>query len=421
MGTINKNMNGGFILLSKTLFIIGGGVETIPGVHLAKKMGLYVVVSDMNPKAPCFAVADDHIIASTYDIGATIKAAQKYHRTIRPINGAICIGSDIPLTVASVANALNLPGISLKAARLSMDKITMKHKFKKDNIPIPWFSIVESIDHLQRIVKTQGYPLVLKPVDSRGARGVLRLTRDVNLEFAYLLSKKYSSTGRVMVERFLSGPQISTESIVLDGIVYTLGFADRNYEYLEHFAPHIIENGGELPSHLLPEEQKAICDLVQRAALSMGITDGIVKGDIVLNNGNPYIIELAARLSGGYFCTHEIPLNIGVNFVAQAICLALGEKIKLTELTPKFNKGVAQRYFFPTPGRVIRITGVEKVKQRPEIALCEIRVVTGDIIKPIESHPERAGVVIATGENRKIALKNVLNGIKEIEIETKKI
>lgn len=404
--------------MSKTLFIVGGGIETVPGVHLAKKMGLHVVVSDINPKAPCFTVADDYIIASTYDINATVKAAQKYYRTIRPIDGVICIGSDISLTVASVANALNLPGISLKAARLSMDKIAMKHKFKKDNIPIPWFSIVESIDHLQRIVKTQGYPLVLKPVDSRGARGVLRLTKDINLEFAYLLSKKYSPTGRVMIEKFLSGPQISTESIVLDGVAYTLGFADRNYEYLERFAPHIIENGGELPSHLLPEEQKAIRDLVQRAALSMGISNGIAKGDIVLNNGNPYIIELAARLSGGYFCTHEIPLNMGVNFVSQAIHLALGEKINLTELSPKFNKGVAQRYFFPAPGRVIRITGVEKVKQRPEIALCEIRVVTGDIIKSIESHPERAGVVITTGETREKAVKNVLNAIKDIKIET---
>jgi len=404
--------------LSKTLFIVGGGIETIPGVHLAKKMGLYVVVSDINPDAPCFAIADDFIIASTYNIEETVRAAQRYHQTIRLINGVICIGSDIPLTVASVANTLNLPGISLKAARLSMDKIAMKHKFKKDNISVPWFSFIESIDHLKRIVKTQGYPLVLKPVDSRGARGVLRLTKGVNLEFVYSLAKKYSPTNRVMVEKFLSGPQISTESIVLDGKTYTLGFSDRNYEYIERFAPHIIENGGELPSHLLSEEQRDIRDLVQRAALSMGIVNGIVKGDIVLHNGKPYIIELAARLSGGYFCTHEIPLNIGVNFVAQAIHLALGEKINLTELSPKFNKGAAQRYFFPKPGRVIRITGVEKVKQRPEIALCEIRVVTGDIIKSIESHPERAGVVIATGETRQEAVKNVLNAISDIIIET---
>jgi len=405
--------------LSKTLFIVGGGIETVPGVRLAKKMGLHVVVSDINPKAPCFAVGDDYIIASTYDIKSTVKAALNYHHTKRPIDGVICIGSDIPLTVASVADALNLPGISLKAAHLSMDKIAMKHKFKKDNISVPWFSIVKSIDHLQRIVKTQGYPLVLKPVDSRGARGVLRLTKDVNLEFAYSLTKKYSPTGRVMIEQFLSGSQISTESIVLDGKAYTLGFSDRNYEHIERFAPHIIENGGELPSHLLPREQKDIRDLVQRAALSMGIRNGIVKGDIVLHNGKPYIIELAARLSGGYFCTHEIPLNIGVNFVAQAIHLVLGEKINLTELIPKFNKGVAQRYFFPKPGRVIHITGVEKVKQRPEVALCEIRVGLGDIIKPIENHPERAGVIIAKGKTREEALKNVLNAIKDIKIETK--
>ena len=67
----------------------------------------------------------------------------------------------------------------------------------------------------------------------------------------------------------------------------------------------------------------------------MGITDGTVKGDIVVHDGEPYMIELAARLSGGFFCTREIPLNTGVDFIGAAIKIALGETVDEADLTPK--------------------------------------------------------------------------------------
>ena len=397
---------------------MSGGIEAVPGIRLAKEMGLHVVVSDMNPNAPGLAVADDRIIASTYDVEATVAAAKRYHRAVRPIDGVMCIASDVPLTVASVALALGLPGIPPESASLATDKLAMKRKFSADGVPVPWFSPVESIEHLRKIVMQQGYPLVLKPVDSRGARGVLRLTPDVDLEWAYHLSHSYSPTDRVMVERFLAGPQVSTESIVVNGVAYTPGFSDRNYEYLERYAPYIIENGGELPSYLPTETRQAVRDLVQQAARSMGITDGVVKGDIVVHDSKPYVIELAARLSGGYFCTHEIPLNTGVDFVRHAIRLALGEKPDPSELTPHFQRGVAQRYLFPKPGRVIRISGLEEAKQRPGIVLCEVRVAVGDIMGMIESHPSRAGVVIAVADTRQKAIDRVAAVVNDIKIET---
>jgi biotin carboxylase len=224
-----------------------------------------------------------------------------------------------------------------------------------------------------------------------------------------------------MVEEFLPGPQVSTESIVLDGIAYTPGFADRNYEYLDRYAPHIIENGGDLPSRLPESTQEEIRSLVQKAARSMGIGNGVVKGDMVVSDGKAYVIELAARLSGGYFCTHEIPLNTGVDFVGQAIRLALGERLDPLALTPRFQKGVAQRYLFPEPGRVVRITGEEDVARRPGIVHCEIRVAVGDVIGPMDSHPARPGVVIATGDTREVAINRAVAAVKDICIETEAI
>ncbi len=230
---------------------------------------------------------------------------------------------------------------------------------------MPWFAEVSTVQELQRIAIERGNNLVIKPVDSRGSRGVQRVAQVEDLTKAYALARSHSPTQRVMVEEYLDGPQVSTESIVIDGQCHTPGFSDRNYEYLETYAPFFIENGGDLPSHLPQDIQSKVKDLVARAAAALGVTTGTVKGDIVVHNGEPYVIELAARLSGGFFCTREIPLNTGVDFIGCAIKVALGEPVLPEELEPTASNAVIQRYAFPAPGRVVSVTGAEDAHEGP--------------------------------------------------------
>lgn len=404
--------------MRKTLLIVSGGIEAVPGIRRAKEMGLHVVVSDMNPNAPGFTVADDCIIASTYDIEATVAAAKRYHDTKRPIDGVICIASDVPLTVASVAAGLGLPGISIQCARLATDKLAMKQCFVEKVVAVPWFSKVDSLKHLKQIVSEYGLPLVLKPIDSRGARGVLRLTVDVDLDWAYKHSMSFSPTGRVMVEEYLEGPQISTESVLIDGKAFTPGFTDRNYEFLDRFAPYIIENGGHQPSILTQGQRNAVSRLAERAALAMGITTGIAKGDMVLTKDGPKVIEIAARLSGGWFSTDQIPLAGGVDLVGSAIRLAIGEKVGEEDLITKYQKGVTIRYFFPEPGHVVRIKNVEQFKQVSWVYRLGFFIKPGDILEPVTNHTKRAGFVITTGETRDEAIDRALHVVDTIKIET---
>jgi biotin carboxylase len=184
--------------------------------------------------------------------------------------------------VASVADALGQRGITIETAWLAGDKLAMKKLFVEKGISIPWFCRVDSVAHLRRILSERGFPVVLKPVDSRGARGVLRLTESVDLDWAYEHSVSFSPSGRVMVEEYLEGPQISTESTIINGKAFTPGFIDRNDEFLNRFAPYIIEDGGHQPSVLAPEQQNSISGLAEQAALAMRITAGIAKGDRVL-------------------------------------------------------------------------------------------------------------------------------------------
>ena len=403
--------------MNKTLLIISGGSEAIPGIQKAKEMGLYVVVSDGNKNAPGFEFADDRIIASTYDIELTVKKSKDYNN-LRKIDGVMCMASDVPLTVASVAKELSIPGITIESAMLSSDKIAMKDKFFSDNVLIPKYKELFNIEDLKSIISNWKFPLIIKPVDSRGARGVARLDNNTNIDWAWSFAKENSPTGRVMVEEYLEGPQVSTESLVINGNCFTIGFSDRNYELLDEYFPFVIENGGDLPSFLSEEIQSKIKILVSEAAKSIGVKNGVVKGDIVVSKGKPYIIEIATRLSGGYFCSHEIPLNTGVDFLSNAIKISLGESIDLSELTVKNNTCVSQRYLFPKAGKTIKkINGINKIKKMNFVKFFDIRIEEGSVIPETTSHPSRAGLIIVTGTSRLNAISNAELAVKSIEFE----
>ena len=399
----------------RTLLIISGGREAVPGIDEARRLGLRVVVSDGAPDAPGLRLADAGLLASTYDPDATVEAARAYAARNR-IDGVLAVAADVPVTVAAVADALGLPGVSLETARLAADKLLMKDSFRAAGVPIPWYAPVESPYALAALVERATWPLILKPVDSRGARGVVRLLPGVDPTWAYTTAAAESPTGRVMVEAFIAGPQVSTESVVMGGQTLTIGFSDRNYELLDRFAPFVIENGGEIPSVLPPAMQTAIGELVAEAARALGVEHGTVKGDIVVGPDGPRVIELAVRLSGGFFCTHEIPLATGVNFVEAAIRLALGEEPALAELQPRWSKGVAQRYLFPPAGVVTSVDGIEEAAAGEGVALLEVRVGRGDRVRPMTSHVCRAGVVITVGDTREIAVARAEATVDRIRI-----
>jgi len=389
--------------MAKTLLIISGGVEAAEAAKRAKEMGLYVVVSDINPQAPGFAFADSILIADVYGPTDTAAAAERFHNKIRQIDGVICVAADAPHTTAAVNERLGLAGITRKSAELATDKFAMKMRFAECGVPVPWFAAVETPQQLMRIFAERGPNLVIKPIDSRGSRGVQRLSHVKDLAKAFAFARDYSPSGRVMVEAYLPGPQVSTESVVVDGVCHTPGFSDRNYEYLDKYAPYFIENGGDLPSFLSADIQDDVKRVQAAAAAALGVKRGTVKGDIVVHDGKVHVIELAARLSGGFFCTREIPLNTGVDFIGAAIRVALGENPTPEELTPKFQRPICQRYIIPGAGKVVSITGAEEARRIPGVLEVNVTARIGDVIPPAGDKRPSATMVIATGATREEA------------------
>lgn len=398
---------------NKILVIIGASIESLEGIKTARAMNLTLAIVDANPNAPGMALADHKIVVSTYDGDAIVDWLHDNH--IQP-NGVIAMCADVPLSAAKVASAFDLPGISIESAICLTDKVKMKEQLASKGIPIPSFAEIKSVDDIHTFTNRYGFPVVIKPVDSCGARGVQFIESASQINNAFDHAIEVSPANRVMVEEFLSGPQISTETLIDHGRCYTLGFSDRNYEWLTETKPWMIENGGDAPSLLTETEQQAVTQLAEQAGIALGISSGVAKGDMVLTPEGPKVIEVAGRLSGGYFSTTQIPITTGINFISQAIKLALGEALKPSALVVKKRKGTAIRYLRIPRGKIKAIRNIEKANCSAGVQLLNMLVKPGDNIGDITNHVQRAGLVVCKGATKQQAIDRCNQALSHIEV-----
>ncbi len=386
-----------------TLLILGAGIDQSYPIRMAREEGLRVLAADMNPNAPSFALADEAAVVSNRDIEALKQLCDDSARKGHPVAGVLVMGADIPHVAAELALHLGVPGPSVDTGRWTTDKFLMKQQLSRAGVAVPWYAKVESAAHLRQLMRQHGgEKFVIKPTDRSGARGVLLVdASSSDSDAMYDEAKAEAYGGEVQVEEYIEGDQISTESILWAGKAYSPGFVDRNYEMLARFAPHFIENGGIHPSKIQGQQRTAIEDLVERAALALGIQNGVAKGDVVITgDGTPMIIEMAARLSGGDFSESLIPLGCGVNIVKAAIRIAVGRTPDLSDLTDQWERAVANRYFFGEPGILKAIHGATEARALPWVRKLDVYVKPGDTIGQIKFHAGRLGVFIVEAENR---------------------
>jgi biotin carboxylase len=401
----------------RTLLVVSGGRDAMPVIAEAQRMGLRVVVSDGAPDAPGFRLADAGLLAPTGDAEATVEAARAYASTT-PLTGVLGVGADAACTVAAVAHALGLRGITPATAALLADRLALHACLRRVGLPVPWSTAVETPAAVEAAMARTDGLLVAKPLEGGGGRGVVRLLRGVDPEWAFEVAAFASPSGRVMLEEFVPGPQVHTESVVCRGRTMMVGFADRNLGLLERFAPFVIEAGRETPSSLHPAHRERVEALIAAATASLGIAHGTVQADLAIGPRGPVLLDLAARLSSGYACTHEIPLGVGINFVELAIRLALGESIDAAELRPRWTQAVVQRFLFPTPGTVVSVHGAMEAAVGEGIALLEVRATPGAVVQPVTSHASRGGVVIAISDTRDEAIARAEAAATRVRIVT---
>ncbi len=378
--------------MKKTVMIIGGGLLQVPAIQAAKKMGHQVIVTDYNPGAMGMKYADIPIVMSTRDIEGSVRVA-KSQNEITPINAVLTVGTDASMTVAAVANALNLPGIKFDDAEAATNKLKMRMRFKAHNVPCPNFLPVWSLSDAKKAAQILGFPLVMKPSDNMGARGVMRIDNKAQIPDAFRFAKSASPSGELIIEEFMTGPELSIDAVVHNGDITFTGVADRNIEY----PPFFVETGHTMPSQMSREVQEEALEVMRAGIRVLGITIGCAKGDIKITKDGPMIGELAARLSGGFMSAYTYPLSSGVDLMKAAIEVALGQEPG--NLEPIIHRVSIERAILTRQGIVRRITGLDEAHRVPGIAEIFINVKPGDKIVPPKTNLDKAGHIIAVGDS----------------------
>jgi len=377
--------------LKKTIMIIGGGLLQLPVILRAKKMGYQVIVTDYNPNTLGMKDADIPIIMSTRDIPGSVRVA-KSQNEITPISAVLTVGTDASMTVAAVANALNLPGIKYEDAEAATNKIKMRMRFKEHGVPSPKFLPVWSLSDAKKAGKILKFPNVIKPSDNMGARGVIRVDNLNQLPDAFKFAKNASPSGELIMEEFMDGPELSIDAIIHKDEITITGIADRIIEY----PPYFIETGHTMPSNMPREIQDAVSEVMKQGIRALGIDIGAAKGDIKITKNGPMIGELAARLSGGFMSAYTYPLATGVDLMKAAIEVALGQEPG--NLEPVICMSAVERAIIPKPGIIRKITGLEEALKIPGIKEIFINVKPGDKVSYPRSNVDKAGHIIAAGK-----------------------
>ena len=392
--------------MKKTVVIVGAGLEQVRAYKVAKSLGYSTIATDIDKKAPAFEFSDYQLICSTRDPDATLEKLKGLTKKIK-IGGVMTIGNDAAQTVALIASHFNLVGISQKAAFGASHKQKMKECFLKNGIRSPQYIVVDSLEELKEASSRLGFPAILKPSDGRGSRGVMYLETLDELEKAFIYARSNSKTKVLIIEKFIEGDQLSVEGIFVKNRFHAVGYADRNYSRLNYTKPFIIEDGGVIPSKYEGEILECTRELIEKASNSLGISEGPVKADIIISEEGPMIIELAARLSGNYLASHHIRWSLGVDLVKAVLKYCMGEKIDIKDLTPKRRKYLAARYFFPSPGYIDAISGIENAKKDKTIKRIELYRKQGDVQPSIEANIHRAGVIRCIGNSLDEVTKNI--------------
>jgi len=385
----------------KILLVLGGGVLQEQTFPIARSMGLIPVLVDGN--ANCWCVKnglvdkDDFILASAYDTDKIILSVNDYISSHPGSNllGVYTQGADFEYPVAVIAYNFGLPGIPATVAYTCNNKIAMRNAFFEAGISQPSFTTARTVEDIERAFDSYGV-CVVKAVDNCASRGVTIVRSKEQIPQALELSKKFSRReGPVLVEEFISGKEYSVDTIIDRGKLYPCGISSRVFEEKELFA---IQNGSITPSDADEGLIFRIYDIMRRAYKALDISQGAFKGDIIVSGDKVSIIEVTARLSGGFDAQYRKPASYGMNLIKATIELAVGWNINKADVS--FNQKRYSKTFtvFPKPGKIAVIKGYEELKALPGIVAAFLMVKEGDVIKEYENCADRVIHIIAVAD-----------------------
>lgn len=369
----------------KSILIFGVGELQKSIIQRAKLMGLFVVGIDPCEEAVCKDEVDAFEVVGGQDYEGTLAVAKKYR-----ISAVVTAATDKPLVMmARVAKELGLRFYSEETAVWSTDKYQMKQRFIEGGIPCARGRIIKNADEAASL----DFPLILKPRDNSGSRGVIFCNDMESLRDAMKETLQYTRMDSVLIEEFIEGKEYSIESLHYNGKSEVIQFTEKQ---TTHF-PYNVELGHIQPANISEEHKTEICSIIEKIGNALKFKNCPSHTELKINKKGIYVIETSPRLGGDYITSTLTPLSTGINIEDQLLHMSLGEDI---DCIPKWTKYSGIRFFsFDTNRVIITLPNNKLVLSWPHVVDYTLKLSVNDSINQITSSLDRYGHIILQADN----------------------
>lgn len=370
--------------MKNKIAIIGGSYLQLPIVKKAM---------DMNIEVHCFAWQEGAVCADVADFFYPISIIEKEKILEKcqeiDIDGITTIASDTAvITVNYVASRMGLRSNPDEYTDITTNKFKMRQCFSENKVPSPKYTLVDEYGNYQ--IKDFRFPLIVKPTDRSGSRGVEKILDPVQLHNAIDRALKESFEHKAIIEEFVTGCEVSVESISYEGKHTILQITDK----VTTGAPFFVELEHHQPSSLSDEIQLKIRKIVLHALDALHIQYGASHSELKIDeNGEIRVIEIGARMGGDFIGSDLVRLSTGYDFLKGVIEVALGS-FHEPIITEHNYSGV---YFLSKETERLKSI-IENYRNYPEIIEAEI---TNNELKNIECSADRSGYLIYQCDNHK--------------------
>lgn len=309
----------------KKIMFLGGIPYIIPAIEAAHELGYYVITADYLPNNPAHQYADEYVNVSIIDKDAVLKVARE-----KQIDGVLSFAVDPGATTAAyVAEQMGLPNVGpYKSVEILQNKTLFRQFLAEHGFNVPAAKGYDSIEAALKDTDWLSWPMIVKPADGSGSKGVTKVERREDYQSALEVALQKSLGKKVIVEEFIemSGYQSGSDSFSIDGELVYCTFDDQRFDSnaINPYTPA----SHAWPSTMSIDAQQYLHSELQRLLTLLKMGTALYNIEVrVGKNGKPYIMEVSPR-AGGNRLAELLTLATGSDLVKASVAAAMGEDVK---------------------------------------------------------------------------------------------
>jgi biotin carboxylase len=378
----------------KKIMLLGGIHYLLPVIKAAHEQGYYVITADYLPDNIAHKYSDEYVNVSITDKNAVLKAAQEHQ-----IDGIISFGVDPGVVAAAyVQEKMGLPSMGpYESVVILQNKDLFRAFLQEHGFNCPKSKGYSTIDEALKDTDWLTWPMIVKPTDSAGSKGVTRVDSINEYEAAVKYAFEKSIKGHIIVEQYLDkvGCSSDTDSFLLDGKFRFMSFNAQRFDAdaANPYAPSAYT----WPSTFLDHEAYLTSELQRLMGLLHMQTSVFNIETRIALDGKPYIMECTPRGGGNRLC-EMLRYATGVDMITAQVCAAVGDPVGDIEQKPYNGHWAEVILHAPKAGRFAGLEIVSPLKA--QVIERDLWVKEGDAVEAFHGANDAIGTLVLRFNNK---------------------